>query len=127
MISTPQAAYWCAVHLPLFLSRLFLLTHFCVQLAFFCVSALAHGTAFARWRLRSKGDQPHSWALYGWFTGLSFCGSTAGALAYGIRLRVLELFYVYSNFHSIVKPTLDEQLQMQILIVQNLSSCRCRF
>jgi hypothetical protein len=90
-----------------------------VQLAFFCVCALAHGFAFARWRLRSKEDHSHSWVLYGWFTGLSFCGSAAGVLAYGIRLHVLKLFYVYSILHSIVKPTLDEQLQMQILIVQN--------
>jgi hypothetical protein len=90
-----------------------------VQVAFYCVSALVHGTAFVRWKRWSEEEKRRGWALYGWFTGLSFCGSTAGALAYVCRLRQLELFYIYSKLVletlTIVGPTNAELQQMQTI------------
>jgi len=84
-----------------------------VQLAFFSMSALAHGTAFVRWKRWSEEEKQKEWALYGWFTGLSFCGSAAGALAYSCRLRQLVPFYIYSKLSTIVGPTQAELQQMQ--------------
>ena len=79
------------------------------------MSALAHGTAFARWKRWSEEEKQKEWALYGWFTGLSFCGSTAGALAYACRLRQLLPFCIYSKLSTIVGPTQAELQQMQTL------------
>jgi len=79
------------------------------------MSALAHGTAFARWKRWSEEEKQKGWALYGWFTGLSFCGSAAGALAYACRLRQLVPFYIYSKLSTIVGPTQAELQQMQTL------------
>ena len=118
MISTPRAAYWWAVllyaHVVSHLNDLFLLTHG-LQLAFFGVSALAHGSAFVRWKRWSEEEKQRGWSLYGWFTGLSFCGSTAGALAYFCRLRQLELFYNYSKLETIAGPT-QQQLQTMMSV-----------
>jgi len=86
-----------------------------VQAAFFCVNALAQGTAFVRWRRWSKEEKQKGWALYGWFTGLSFCSSVAGALAYGCRLRFLQLFYLYSKLETIAGPT-QQQLQTMMSV-----------
>ncbi len=84
-----------------------------VQLAFFCVSALAHATAFVRWKRQSEEEKQRGWALYGWFTGLSFCGSTAGALAYACRLRQLECYYIYIK--SVSEAIVGTQARMQTI------------
>ena len=93
-----------------------------MQIAFFCVSALAHATAFARWKRLSQKDKEMGWALYGWFTALSFCGSTAGALAYACRMRQLEIYYIYSKLVSeaIVGPTQAQLQQMSTKRAENL-------
>ncbi len=90
---------FCACVVP----QLYLLT-VRVQLAFFCMSA------FALWQRRSQEEQQKGWGLYGWFTGLPFCGSVAGAIAYGCRMRQFDLFYLYSNSETIVSPS-SVQLQ----------------
>ena len=86
-----------------------------VQVAFFCLSALAHGTAFVRWKRWSEGEKQKGWALYGWFTGLSFCGSIAGALAYACRLLLLKNLFIYSDLETIVNPTPAQMQQSQTL------------
>jgi hypothetical protein len=95
-----------------------------LQLAFFCLSALAHGTAFVRWKRWTEDEKERGWVLYGWFTGLSFCGSTTGAFAYWCRLRQLELFYFYSHLENtnsriyletLVGPTPAQEQHLEIL------------
>ena len=102
-----------------YLSRQFALKSL-LQLGFFCVCALAHGTAFVRWRRQSEGERQKGWSLYGWFTALSFCGSVVGALAYFCRMRQLEVYYVYSNLVTTVGPTPAQQSQMQTKRAENL-------
>ena len=101
------------------LSRQFALKTF-LQLAFFCVCAVAHGTAFVRWRRKSEGEIQNGWALYGWFTALSLCGSVVGVLAYFCRMRQLDVYYVYSNLVTTVDPTPAQQSQMQTKRAENL-------
>jgi hypothetical protein len=84
-----------------------------VQVAFFCVSALAHGTAFVRWKRWSEEEKQKGWALYGWFTGLSFLGSTDGALAYACRLNNLKTLYIYFDLAANINPSLAQLQQMQ--------------
>ena len=84
-----------------------------VQVAFFCVSALAHGTAFVRWKRWSEEEKQKGWALYGWFTGLSFCGSMAGSLAYACRLLQLKNLFIYFDSETMVNPTLAQLQQSQ--------------
>lgn len=103
-----RAAFWL-VFCACVVLQLYLLT-IRVQLAFFCVTALVNASAFAMWQRRSEEEQQNGWSLYGWFTGMSFCGSVAGAIAYGCRMRQLDLYYLYSNLETIVSPT-SVQLQ----------------
>ena len=77
------------------------------------MSALAHGTAFVRWKRQSKEEKQKGWALYGWFTGLSFCGSFAGALAYACRMLQLKGLFIFFDLETIVNPTLAQLQQMQ--------------
>ena len=77
------------------------------------MSALAHGTAFVRWKRQSKEEKQKGWALYGWFTGLSFCGSIAGALAYACRMLQLKGLFIFFDLETIVNPTLAQLQQMQ--------------
>ena len=86
------------------------------------MSALAHGTAFVRWKRWSEGEKRKEWALYGWFTGLSFCGSTAGALAYACRLYNLKTLYIYFDLAA---PVDSSQAIMQQIMMQTVrAECR---
>ena len=76
------------------------------------MSALAHGTAFVRWKCQSKEEKQKGWALYGWFTGLSFCGSVAGALAYACRMLQLKGLFIFFDLETIVNPTLAQLQHM---------------
>ena len=77
------------------------------------MSALAHGTAFVRWKRWSEEEKQKGWALYGWFTGLSFCGSVAGALAYACRMLQLKGLFIFFDLETIVNPTLAQLQHMQ--------------
>jgi len=68
-----------------------------------------------RWKRWSKEEKQRGWALYGWFTGLSFCGSTAGALAYACRLNNLKTLYIYFDLAAPVDPSqaIMQQIMMQ--------------
>ena len=55
----------------------------------FCVSAVAGGTMFYRWRRMEEEDRGRVWRLYGWFTALMACGSCFGAVAWAARMTSL--------------------------------------
>ncbi len=56
--------------------------------------------AFLRWTRWSQEEKANGWRLYGWFTGLSALGSVAGALAYGCRVRQLDMFYIAEELET---------------------------
>jgi hypothetical protein len=60
-----------------------------VTVAAYCVSALAGGTMFYRWRCMSEEDRRRVWLLYGWFCALMACGSCFGAVAWSSRMMTL--------------------------------------
>ncbi len=57
-----------------------------MQIAAYCVSALAGGTMFFLWRRMDEDDRRRVWRLYGWFSGLMMCGSCFGAVAWAARM-----------------------------------------
>jgi hypothetical protein len=59
------------------------------QIALFCVSAVAGGVMFYRWRRMEEEDRRRVWRLYGWFTALMACGSCVGAVAWAARMMEL--------------------------------------
>ncbi len=71
--------------------------HSAEQIAFYCVSALAGGTMFYRWRRMEEEDRGRVWRLYGWFTALMACGSCFGVVAWTAtmisRVRLFEADY----------------------------------
>jgi hypothetical protein len=66
---------------------------FAAQIAAFCVSALASGTMFLRWRRMRGEGRRGEWELYGWFSGLMLCGSCFGAVAWGALMQDLVLSF----------------------------------
>jgi hypothetical protein len=60
------------------------------HIAFCCISALAGGTMFYRWRRMEEEDRARVWRLYGWFSGLMAFGSCVGAVAWAARMVELE-------------------------------------
>ena len=61
---------------------------FPLQIAAYCVSALASGTMFRLWRRMGREKRRRVWLLYGWFSGLMLCGSCFGAVAWGAGMQV---------------------------------------
>jgi hypothetical protein len=55
----------------------------------FCVSAVAGGTMFYRWRRMEEEDRGRVWRLYGWYSGLMACGSCIGAVAWTANMMNL--------------------------------------
>jgi len=82
-------------------------TFFLSQISLYCVCAIANGVAFVRWQRQRQGGS----LLYGWFSGLAFCGSCAGAVAYGARMQHLTLYYSSNELAAISNPT-NAQLQL---------------
>jgi hypothetical protein len=57
------------------------------QIAAFCMSAVAGAVMFFLWwRLDGEGRR-QIWRFYGWFCGLTMCGSCFGAVAWGSSLH----------------------------------------
>jgi hypothetical protein len=67
-----------------------------VQIAAFCLSALAGGTMFWRWWRIGEESRQRVWALYGWFSGLMFCGSLFGAISSAAWMQ-FTAFYITIN------------------------------
>ena len=63
------------------------------QIALFCVSAVAGGVMFYRWRRIGEEDRVRVWWLYGWFSALMACGSCVGAVAWAARMMRLATLY----------------------------------
>ena len=59
------------------------------QIALFCVSTLAGGIMFYRWRRIDKEDRGRVWRLYGWYCGLMMCGSCFGAVAWAAWMNAI--------------------------------------
>jgi hypothetical protein len=68
-----------------------------LQMVFFLAAAIAHGTAFVRWRQKSADEKLKSWQHFGMFTGLSFLGSVSGLLAYAARMGNMSHIYISSH------------------------------
>ncbi len=64
-----------------------------MQIAFFCVSAVAGGVMFYRWRRMEEEDRGRVWRLYGWFTALMACGSCVGAVAWVANMMNLVITF----------------------------------
>jgi len=82
-----------------------------LQISLYCVCAIANGVAFVRWRRQSDKERLGGSTLYGWFSALAFCGSCAGAVAYGTRMQHLTLYYSANVLATIPNPT-NAQLQL---------------
>jgi hypothetical protein len=73
--------------------RVFIRVTAATQIALFCVSAVAGGVMFYRWRRIGEEDRGRVWRLYGWFSGLMACGSCVGAVAWAARMmNLVNLF-----------------------------------
>ncbi len=57
------------------------------------MNAVASGTMLLRWRSLSENVRQDAWKLYGWFTGLMFCGSLFGALHGAFWTQFLINYY----------------------------------
>ena len=55
--------------------------------------AVASGSMFVRWLRVSVRRKQQMWRMYGWFTGLMFCGSLFGTAAWALYLQFLVAFY----------------------------------
>jgi hypothetical protein len=60
------------------------------QIVAFCLSALAGGTMFYRWRRMGKEDRARVWRLHGWFSALMMFGCCVGALNWAARIMFQE-------------------------------------
>ena len=61
-----------------------------MQIAAYCVCAVAGGRMlYLWWRMDEEGRQ-RVWPLYGWFCGLMVCGSCFGAISAAARMMSLE-------------------------------------
>jgi hypothetical protein len=76
-----------------------------VQIAFFCVSALAGGTMFYRWRRMEEEDRARVWRLYGWVSGLMAFGSCVGAVAWAARMMQLVSSFKANSSSDLVKQS----------------------
>lgn len=63
------------------------------QVFCFLMSAIFQGISFFRWRRRTDAEKQQGWRHYGWFTGLCFVGSVAGAIAFAARIAQLSQNY----------------------------------
>jgi hypothetical protein len=76
--------------------------HAAEQIAAYCVSAIAGGTMFYRWRRMDLEDQQRVWRLYGWYSALMFCGSCFGIVAWASRIMFLvNRFEWTKNFQNL--------------------------
>ena len=83
------------------------------QVCSFAVSAIVHCVALSRWRKWSEEERQEGWRHYGWFTGLCFIGSAAGALAFAARIAQLSQNYPSRRVQmQLSTPTAEQQLQV---------------
>jgi hypothetical protein len=76
----------------------------------FLLSAMIHGIALLRWRRWSDEEKQHGWRHYGWFAGLCFVGSVAGAFAFATRVAQLSENYPSRRMQmQLQSPTLAQQ------------------
>jgi hypothetical protein len=64
-----------------------------VQIAAYCVSAVAGGRMLYLWWRMAEEERRRVWSLYGWFCGLMVCGSCFGAVTWTARMVNLGYFY----------------------------------
>jgi hypothetical protein len=71
-----------------------------VQIAAYCVSAVAGGSMFYLWRRLDVEGRQRVWRLYGWFTALMLCGSCFGVVSWSGRMRLLVNSYQSDDLNS---------------------------
>ena len=64
-----------------------------VQIAAFCVSAIASGYMLWRWRRINEGHKASVWRLYGYFAAIICFGSCAGAIAWVANNQLLAMYF----------------------------------
>jgi hypothetical protein len=74
---------------------------------FFCLNAVLNGAAFARLKRIDNAQQIRGWKEQGRFTGLAFCSSLFGAVAFGCRYRHLSLVYSVNEMAATNNPSAD--------------------
>ena len=78
-----------------------------MQVAAYCASAVAGGTMLCLWRRMGEEDRGRLWQLYGWFSGLTTCGSCFGAVAWAARMMQLV-----NGFKGADSTTLAETMSL---------------
>ena len=87
---------------------------------FFFACAIAHGVSFMRWRKRTAAQKLTGWPHFGWFTGLSCLGSTAGLVAYAARMGNMSHIYISSDIGRFGNVTAAEQQEKNEVLFKML-------
>ncbi len=75
-------------------------TRVAVQIAAYCVCAVAGGRMLYRWRQMGEEGRRRVWPLYGWFCGLMVCGSCVGCVSWAVKMMYLEDLFKGSDAAS---------------------------
>ena len=81
------------------------------QIIAYCMSALAGGTMFYRWRIMDEEDRRRMWPLYGWYSGLMTCGSCVGIATWWLWMQRL----IYTFKYHVAPPSTAERLSLRAL------------
>jgi hypothetical protein len=104
-----------------------------ITVATFCIAAAASAVLYWRWFQMDAECRQRVWRLYGWFTGLTYCGSCCGAVAWLSQMQYLVAFFTVESRHSLQALGPSQQLWviadgvrwLAVLVITYALECFC--